>query len=139
MDVLSFAGIAPPSVRVYPVETHIAEKLHAYTMPRARPNSRVKDLPDIALLSTIKGLDARRLREALEQTSNFRKTHALPTSVPLPPIAWEKPYAALAREAQFASPSIEAAHAAVAAFLDPLLAAAVVVSWHPEHSEWTRG
>jgi len=44
-DVLGFAGIAPPTVRLYPVETHIAEKLHAYTMPRARPNTRVKDLP----------------------------------------------------------------------------------------------
>ena len=45
-DVLAFAGIAPPTLRLYPLETHIAEKLHAYTMPRARPNSRVKDLPD---------------------------------------------------------------------------------------------
>ena len=45
-DVLAFAGIAPPTLRLYPIETHIAEKLHAYTMPRARPNSRVKDLPD---------------------------------------------------------------------------------------------
>jgi hypothetical protein len=28
-DVLGFAGIAPPTLRLYPVETHIAEKLHA--------------------------------------------------------------------------------------------------------------
>ena len=42
-DVLAFAGIAPPTLRLYPIETHIAEKLHAYTMPRTRPNSRVKD------------------------------------------------------------------------------------------------
>lgn len=40
-DVLAFAGIAPPRLRVYPVETHLAEKLHAYTLPRERPNSRV--------------------------------------------------------------------------------------------------
>ena len=46
-DVLAFAGIAPPTLRLYPVETHIAEKLHAYTLPRPRPNSRVKDLPDL--------------------------------------------------------------------------------------------
>ena len=46
-DVLGFAGIAPPSLRLYPIETHIAEKLHAYTLPRKRPNSRVKDLPDM--------------------------------------------------------------------------------------------
>jgi nucleotidyltransferase AbiEii toxin of type IV toxin-antitoxin system len=36
-DALSFAGIAPPTLRIYPIETHIAGKLHAYTMPRARP------------------------------------------------------------------------------------------------------
>ena len=36
------AGIAPPMLRLYPIETHIAEKLHANTMPRRRPNPRVK-------------------------------------------------------------------------------------------------
>ena len=30
-DVLGFAGITPPTLRLYPIETHIAEKLHAYT------------------------------------------------------------------------------------------------------------
>jgi hypothetical protein len=34
-DVLAFAGIAPPVMQLYPIETHIAEKLHAYTLPRA--------------------------------------------------------------------------------------------------------
>src|SRR3984957_1956601 len=67
-DVLEFAGIAPPVVRLYPIETHIAEKLHAYTMPRARPNTRIKDLPDIAFLATIGPLDATRMRLALQRT-----------------------------------------------------------------------
>jgi hypothetical protein len=84
-DVLAFAGIAPPVLRLYPIETHIAEKLHAYTMPRARPNSRVKDLPDIALLATIQPLEARRLRMALERTFEFRATHPVPSSLPDPP------------------------------------------------------
>jgi hypothetical protein len=57
-DTLGFAGVEPPTLRVYPVETHIAEKLHAYTLPRARPNTRIKDLPDIALLATSKSVDA---------------------------------------------------------------------------------
>ena len=78
-DVLAFAGIAPPTLRLYPIETHIAEKLHAYTMPRARPNSRVKDLPDIALLAGAQG--AR--RESLpgvrsSRRSRSRKTHEVP-------------------------------------------------------------
>ena len=77
-DVLGFAGIAPPTLRLYPLETHIAEKLHAYTLPRKRRNSRVKDLPDIALLAGVREVDGGRLRAALEQTFTSRKTHALP-------------------------------------------------------------
>jgi hypothetical protein len=38
-------------------ETHTAEKPHAYTMPRARLHTRVKDLPDIALLATLQRVD----------------------------------------------------------------------------------
>lgn len=75
---LAFAGIAPPTLRVYPVETHVAEKLHAYTMPRARPNSRVKDLPDLALIATAGSIDADRLRAAIDQTFGFRGTHDVP-------------------------------------------------------------
>ncbi len=32
-DVLGFAGIAPPTLRVYPLETHIAENLHRTAYP----------------------------------------------------------------------------------------------------------
>jgi hypothetical protein len=60
-DTLGFADIAPPTLQLYPIETHIAEKLHAYTLPRARPNSRLKDLPDLALLASVKSLDAKRV------------------------------------------------------------------------------
>lgn len=101
-DVLAFAGIAPPTLRLYPIETHIAEKLHAYTMPRARLNSRVKDLPDIALLATVQAIDAKRLRDALEQTFTFRKPHSLPATLPEPLPTWAMPYAAMAREDQLA-------------------------------------
>ena len=82
-DTLAFAGVTPPVLRLYPIETHIAEKLHAYTLPRLRPNTRVKDLPDIALLGTTQPLDAARLRMALAQTFEFRGTHAVPSSFPI--------------------------------------------------------
>ena len=99
-DVLAFAGITPPTLRLYPIETHVAEKFHAFTMPRPRPNSRVKDLPDLALLATARSFDAKRLRTALGQTFTFRKTHALPATVPTPLATWTTPYAAMAREDQ---------------------------------------
>ncbi|MBI4496440.1 MAG: nucleotidyl transferase AbiEii/AbiGii toxin family protein [Chloroflexi bacterium] len=34
-DLLQFAGIGPVDFPVYPVPQHLAEKLHAYTLPRA--------------------------------------------------------------------------------------------------------
>jgi hypothetical protein len=51
-DFFAFANVPRTKLRVYPRTTHLAEKLHAYTLPRERENSRVKDLPDIALLAT---------------------------------------------------------------------------------------
>ena len=135
-DVLGFAGIAPPTLRLYPVATHVAEKLHAYTMPRSRPNSRVKDLPDLALLATTQAIDAVRLRAALEQTFTFRRTHPLPVSVPDPPSAWETPYAALAREDQLAWATIGEVAAAVQTFLDPILGGVAVGTWNPTKWCW---
>jgi hypothetical protein len=52
-DFLAFAGIAAPELLLYPVETHVAEKLHAYTLPRLTPSTRVKDLPDLAFLDPV--------------------------------------------------------------------------------------
>jgi len=135
-DVLAFAGVAPPSLRLYPIETHVAEKLHAYTLPRARPNSRVKDLPDLALLATARPLDAGRLRAALEQTFEFRKTHALPTAVPAPLTAWQAPYAAMAREDQLAWPTLDAVTQSARAFLDPVLAGGLDATWEPAAWAW---
>ncbi|MDP3151437.1 MAG: nucleotidyl transferase AbiEii/AbiGii toxin family protein [Archangium sp.] len=135
-DVLSFAGIAPPTLRLYPIETHLAEKLHAYTMPRTRPNTRVKDLPDIALLATAQPLDAKRLREALEQTFAFRKTHPLPSKLPRPLDAWELPYAVMAREDELKWPTLDDVTRVAQAFLDPVLAGGLDASWHPRHWTW---
>ncbi len=134
-DVLDFAGIAPPVLRLYPIETHIAEKLHAYTMPRKRPNTRVKDLPDIALLAGIQSLQAEPLREALEQTFKHRATHPLPQALPDPPTNWSTSYQAMARENELAWPTLEQLTVVVATFLNPLLAGGTGV-WHPARWNW---
>ena len=135
-NVLGFAGIAPPALRLYPIETHIAEKLHAYTMPRARPNSRVKDLPDLALLATVRPLEAKHLRIALEQTFAFRKTHALPASVPTPADAWRTPYEAMAREDELAWRTLDDVARAAQAFLDPVLTGGLDATWAPIAWTW---
>jgi hypothetical protein len=134
-DVLGFAGIPPPTLRLYPVETHLAEKLHAYTVPRPHPNSRVKDLPDLALLATTRPLEAARLRTAFLQTFDFRRTHALPARLPAPPLAWATPYAAMAREDGLPWLTLEAVLAATRAFVDPVLAGQEGL-WNPSAWRW---
>ncbi len=136
-DVLSFAGIAPPTLRLYPLESHIAEKLHAYTMPRKRENSRVKDLPDLALLAKIREIDAKLLHQALKQTFDFRKTHDLPTSVPDSPSSWIKVYRRMAEEDNLDWRTLSELLIAVRAFLDPILGdEALSGSWCPEKWVW---
>jgi Nucleotidyl transferase AbiEii toxin, Type IV TA system len=117
-DILGLAGIAPPTLRLYPVVSHIVEKLHALTMPRSRPSSRVRDLPDIALLATTGLIEGAKLRLALETTFGFRGTHSLPASVPAPPAFWAEPYAAMASS-------------------DELIWASLVESWKPCQHSWT--
>lgn len=135
-DTLAFAGVAPPVLHLYPIETHIAEKLHAYTLPRERPNTRVKDFPDIALLGSMHPLDAGRLRMALAQTFEFRSTHAVPSSVPAPSASWSDPYRELARENELAWSTLEELTVAVAAFLNPVLAGKNG-AWRPTEWQWS--
>lgn len=134
-DTLSFAGIPPPALRIYPIETHIAEKLHAYTMPRPRPNTRIKDLPDLALLATITELDALRLRAALDLTFTFRKTHAVPQAVRAPPPSWTVPYEKIARDDELAWRNVDEVTRAVKEFLEPVLAGGLDATW--DRHGWT--
>jgi predicted nucleotidyltransferase component of viral defense system len=135
-DLLAFAGIAPPRLRVVPIETHLAEKLHAYTMPRGRPNTRVKDLPDLALLGTIRSLDAARVREAIERTFGSRRVHPVPAYLPSPPQAWTVPYARMAELDELPWRTLAEVEAVARAFLDPLLASENDARWDPGSWTW---
>ncbi len=135
-DLLGFAGITPPTLRVYPVITHIAEKLHAYTLPRKHPNSRVKDLPDIALLASVGKLDGKLLRQALEQTFSFRGTHPIPETLPSPPVFWSKPYQAMAEADQIPWKTISEVLRSVAHFITPVLSAGHSGTWTPQDWSW---
>lgn len=136
-DLLGFAGIPPPTLLLYPVVSHVAEKLHALTLPRSRPNSRVRDLPDIALLATTGPIGGPKLRLALERTFEFRGTHPLPASVPAPPEFWEEPYAAMASTDELIWSSLGEVTQAVSEFLDPVLDSADCGTWEPEAWRWS--
>jgi hypothetical protein len=107
-DFLSFAGLRPLTVPAISKEQHFAEKLHAYTMPRETPNSRVKDLVDmVVLLDT--GLNKELVQKALALTFDRRKTHKLPINIDLPPANWQMQFTALATECGLSVTADEAA------------------------------
>jgi hypothetical protein len=135
-DLLAFAGVSPPRVRLYPVPSHVAEKLHAFTMPRARPNSRVRDLPDLALLAKTGPIEGAELRLALQRTFEFRRTHPLPPVVPAAPEFWEGPYAKLAEADRLEWTTLADLMEAVAAFLDPVLGSGPIGTWDPATWQW---
>jgi len=136
--LLDFAGIPPAQVRLYPIVSHIAEKLHAYSLPRSRPNSRIKDLPDLALLASVGKIEAELLRTALVTTFDFRATHPLPRDLPQAPTHWLEPYAVMAQSDQLIWKSLSSVHEAVRAFLEPLLAVPTMQGvWDPTVWRWS--
>lgn len=135
---LEFLGLPPTRVRAYPLTTHIAEKLHAYTLPRPRPNSRVKDLPDLALLARTRSLSSHEVRAAIVTTFGHRATHAVPSSVPDPPRFWSASYPEFAREHALTWTSLDELNHAVRAFLDPVLAG-TDGRWDPQAWAWRDG
>jgi hypothetical protein len=99
-DWLGFAGIPPLSFPATTVEQQLAEKIHSYTLPRQKPNSRVKDLVDIVLLTRHFKINPERMAAALNRTFKLRKTHSLPGELSPPPAAWGKIFLELANESE---------------------------------------
>jgi len=120
-DWLGFAGIESSKVWLIPREQQFAEKIHAYTLPRVAPNSRAKDLVDLAILSRSDGLDPRRILEALRLTFERRRTHDLPAVLPSPPADWQGPFDALAAECGLAA-DIHTVYADLTSFFAEMIA-----------------
>lgn len=134
-DTLDFIGVPPPQVLLYPIATHIAEKLHAYTRP-IENNTRVKDLPDLALLATTGPITARDLREGIQRTFDARATHRIPTTFPDPPASWQASYSRMVVEYALQWPTLAAVTAAARAFLEPVLSGAAPDTWSPSAWRW---
>jgi len=137
--ILVGVGLAPLAVPIFPVEDHVAQKLHAYTRLRGaagRQSTRVKDLIDLVLIARAQPFQEQRLRAALAFV--FAGTTP-PIAVPPPPRDWGIPYARLARQVGL-DPDASAAHAAVARFLGPVLdgTAGDGTRWEPTAGRWER-
>ena len=98
LDGRTFAEIQAPSIAMIAREQQFAEKIHAYTVPRPGPNSRVRDLVDLRLLIASGSLDASRCAEALRRTFERRNTHELPKELVPPAADWDRPFRVLAEE-----------------------------------------
>ena len=134
-NLLDIVGAPDVAVPLYPLATHLAEKLHAYTLPRARPNGRLKDLVDVALIASELVVDGGTLRTAIDTTFSFRRSHALPFTLPLPPAEWTARYARDRDEQGLAWPSIDEVHAEAARFLEPVLRGPSG-AWDPAARAW---
>jgi len=129
-DFFEKYGIERVVVRAYPPTTHLAEKLHAYTLPRDRVNTRLKDLVDMPLIAeALDGRTATELRAAIDQTFAFRDSHATPSSLPPPPREWLGRYDRLRAEEDLPWADLDVLHANAAAFVDPVLSG--------EHGTWS--
>jgi Nucleotidyl transferase AbiEii toxin, Type IV TA system len=90
-------------------EQQFAEKIHAYTLPRAdkRENTRVKDLIDLVLLQATP-MESQRVRENIRKTFERRNTHPVPVALAMPPAAWSARFEMLAKDCGL---SLEMEHA----------------------------
>lgn len=137
-DFFEKYGIPRVTVRTYPPTTHLAEKLHAYTLPRDRVNTRLKDLVDVPLLArALDGRTAGELRKAIEQTFAFRDSHAAPTSLPPAPREWLARYDKLRAEEELPWDDLDALHDAAAAFIDPVLGG-LEGTWSARNGLWVQ-
>ena len=85
-------GLEGFTVKVIPIEHHIAEKIHALTLPRDVSNSRVKDLVDLFLIFKFEKFSNEKIKNCIKKTFNKRNTHKIPTKLSVPDKSWEKPF-----------------------------------------------
>lgn len=137
-DLLSFAHIDPVQFPVYPIAQHLAEKLHAYTLPRDQENTRAKDLVDLVALAARESVDGGRLATSLRATFDARGTHESPAALPPPPARWSGAFRELLAESP-ATPvtDLQDGYLLAARFWDPVLSAAAGgMRWEPSERRW---
>ncbi len=95
---LGFCGINAPIIPMISLEQQFAEKLHSYTLPRDRINTRAKDLIDLILLLRPENKQLQVFKQTLQRVFKARNTHPLPTVLPEPPESWQKAFTEMASE-----------------------------------------
>jgi nucleotidyltransferase AbiEii toxin of type IV toxin-antitoxin system len=120
--VLDFAGLERHDVEVVDPTQHFAEKAHAFTRTYGeRPNTRVRDLPDMVLLID-DGLEATpELFSIVSRLFEARAEPAMPAELPDPPSFWHENYPAIATELDVSAQTLDEAMTLVQGFWTALL------------------
>ncbi len=107
--VLDFAGIGAVEIDAVGRREHFAEKLHALTRPRTRPNSRVKDLADLVLLID-GGLPAdAQLLGVARHVFETAGPHEIPREIKDPPEFWQQRYSQLVTDLELSAMTLDEA------------------------------
>ena len=134
--VLVRLGFAPSRFPVYPVDQHVAEKLHALTLPREAENTRARDLVDLAWFIEHFTFRSDALAAACAATFGRRATHDWPPVIPEPPASWGRPYAAWRSALDLPGATPADAAAAVRHFFEPVGAGIADLAWDHVAQEW---
>ena len=108
--VLDFAGLERHEVEVVDPKQHFAEKVHAFTRSYGdRPNTRVRDLPDMVLLIDDGLQPTPELFSIVSRLFEARAGSALPVELPDPPSFWRENYPVLATELEVSAKTLDEA------------------------------
>lgn len=120
--VLAFAGLERHDVEVVDPGQHLAEKVHAFTRTYGdRPNTRVRDLPDMVLLID-DGLEpTRELFAIVSRVFEARADPNVPEELSDPPAFWRDQYPAFAAELDVSARTFDEAMTVVRTFWAALL------------------
>ncbi|MER7958621.1 nucleotidyl transferase AbiEii/AbiGii toxin family protein [Streptomyces sp. NPDC096030] len=132
-----------PTVRLYPLTDHIADKVCAlYERHGDEGSSRYRDLADLLLISQQEAVDGPATHQTVHQEAEHRRQRGidlvLPKRFEAPGAEWHDRYptaAALVIGLQGCRTFPEAAQAAEV-FLNPLLDGLVQGTWDPLRSAW---
>lgn len=136
--VLERLGFRRSRFPVYPLNQHVAEKLHALTLPRDVENTRARDLVDLVWFIRHFTFRSDALAIACIATFERRATHPWPPVVDVPPESWTRPYAAWRAELALPESTPAAAASSVRHFLEPVYFGVQGLSWVPAVQEWMR-
>lgn len=120
--VLDFAGLGRHEVEVVDPTQHFAEKAHAFTRTYGdRPNTRVRDLPDMVLLID-DGLEPTpELFSIVARLFEARAESVMPVDLPDAPSFWRENYPAIATELDVSAKTLDEAMTLVRDFWAALL------------------